>query len=238
MLEELGVAYRNVPVDFIEGSKRPDYLEINPNGRVPALDDDGLVLFESLAINLHLARKYGADNLWPSVPDDWSRAIQWSIWSITEVEAPIVKVFMNRLFLPEQQRIEAAAMEGERELASAIGILEGRLRGRPYLLGDSFSVADLNVYSMIAWDHPALRTPYLERLDPKAAASLIKMDLSQTPHVHDWARRCAERPGPRASPCDAMRGDKKAKASRGRSSFANIMLRRQIGAASILDRRH
>ena len=195
MLEELGIAYRKVPVNFIEESKRPEYLKINPNGRIPALDDDGLVLFESFAINLHLARKYGVDKgLWPSAPDDCSRAIQWSFWAIAELEPPLVKVFMNRLFLPEHQRDETAASAGEGEFAKPLGVLEGALRGRHYLLGDSFTVADLNVYSMVAWDHPALRTPYLERLDPKIAATIIRMDLSATPNLREWVRRCGERP--------------------------------------------
>ena len=56
MLEELGVQYENVPVNFIGEAQKPDYLKLNPNGKVPTLDDDGLILFESLAINLHLAR--------------------------------------------------------------------------------------------------------------------------------------------------------------------------------------
>ncbi|HXZ88731.1 MAG TPA: glutathione S-transferase N-terminal domain-containing protein, partial [Candidatus Binataceae bacterium] len=60
ILEELGLPYENIPVDFIGEAQKPEYLKINPNGRIPALDDDGVVLFESLAINLHLARKYGA----------------------------------------------------------------------------------------------------------------------------------------------------------------------------------
>ena len=87
MLEELGAPYENVAVHFVGDTQKPEFLKINPNGRIPALDDDGLVLFESLAINLHLARKYGGHkSLWPESPENQSRSIQWSIWAITEVE--------------------------------------------------------------------------------------------------------------------------------------------------------
>src|SRR5258708_501291 len=92
MLEELGAPYENVPVHFVGDTRKPEFLRINPNGHIPALDDDGLVLFESLAINLHLARKYGAPKrLWPEAPDDQSRSIQWSFWAMTEVEPQIVR---------------------------------------------------------------------------------------------------------------------------------------------------
>ena len=195
MLEELGMAYENVAVHFAGDAQKPEYLKINPNGHIPALDDDGLVLFESLAINLHLARKYCAEKrLWPESRDDQSRAIQWSIWAMTEVEPPIVKMLMHRLFAPEAERIEAEAIKGEQALHKAIGVLEGAMRGRTYLLGDTFSVADLNVFGVLAWDHPALRTPYLDKLDPRAAARIGSLKLDRTPYVASWASRCAERP--------------------------------------------
>jgi glutathione S-transferase len=108
MLEELGVPYENVPVSFLGDVQKPEYLKINPNGHIPALDDDGLVLFESLAINLHLARKYGK-GLWPASLDDQSRAIQWSLWAMTEAEPPVMKVLLNRAFLPAEKRVESEA---------------------------------------------------------------------------------------------------------------------------------
>jgi glutathione S-transferase len=178
MLEELGVPYENVPVSFLGDAQKPDYLKINPNGRIPALDDDGLVLFESLAINLHLARKYdGGKGLWPKSADDQSRAIQWSIWAMTEVEPPVMKVLMNRAFLPEPQRDEAEAKAGEQELAKPAGVVEGFLRSRPYLLGDSFTVADLNVHAVLGW-----------------APALGKVRFDATPNLAAWLKRCAERP--------------------------------------------
>jgi glutathione S-transferase len=178
MLEELGVAYENVPTHFTGEAQKPEFLKINPNGRVPALDDDGLVLFESLAINLHLARKYdGAKGLWPKSADDQSRAIQWSVWAMTEVEPPVMQMLMNRVFLPEPQRNEAEAKLGEQALAKPVAVLEGALRGRPHLLGDGFSVADLNVHAVLGW-----------------ASSMGRMSFDATPNVAGWLKRCAGRP--------------------------------------------
>ena len=176
MLEELGVPFENVKVHFLGEAQKPDFLKINPNGRIPALDDEGVVLFESLAINLHLARKYdGGKGLWPKSADDQSRAIQWSMWAMTEVEPPLMKVLMNRVFLPEAQRNEAEAKAGEAALAKPLGVLEGALASRPYLLGDSFTVADLNVGSVVSW-----------------GPTLGKLKL--TPNVAAWFSRCGERP--------------------------------------------
>ena len=178
MLEELGVPYENVPIHFVGDAQKPDYLKINPNGRIPTLDDDGLILFESLAINLHLARKYGAaKGLWPKSVDDQSRAIQWSIWAMTEVEPPVMKVLMNRAFLPEPQRNEVEAKAGEQALAKPALVLEGALRGRPHLLGDSFTVADLNVNAVLGW-----------------AATMGRVKFDGTPNVAGWLKRCGERP--------------------------------------------
>jgi len=179
MLEELGVPYENVRVSFMGDAQKPEFLAINPNGKIPALDDDGLVLFESLAINLHLARKYGKE-LWPASPDDQSRAIQWSIWAMTEVEPPVMRVLLNRAFLPPEQRVAAEADAGEAALRKPVGVLDAALRGRPHLLGDAFSVADLNVHSVLGW-----------------APTLGKVGFGDTPNVEAWLRRCADRPAAR-----------------------------------------
>src|SRR5262245_31561175 len=178
MLEELGVPYENVPVSFVGEAQKPDFLKINPNGRIPALDDDGLILFESLAINFHLARKYdGGKGLWPKSADDQSRAVQWSIWAMTEAEPPVMRLLMNRVFLPEAQRNEAEAKAGEEALQKPLRVLEGALSGRSYLLGDSFTVADLNVGAVIG-----------------RATTIGKMKLDGTPNVAAWLARCNGRP--------------------------------------------
>ena len=86
MALELGIDYSLESVDIRKGEQKgDDYLAINPNARVPALREGDLVLWESLAINLYLAKKHGG-KLAPLSLEDEARAIQWSMWALTEAE--------------------------------------------------------------------------------------------------------------------------------------------------------
>ena len=105
MAKELGLDYEHVKVDFATGeTRRPEHLALNPNGHIPVIDDDGFVLWESMAINLYLAKKYGAGGLYPARLEDEARAWQWSFWGMTEVERPVLTALFNRAILPEGQR--------------------------------------------------------------------------------------------------------------------------------------
>ena len=85
MLKELGVPYEHIPTPFTDGSThKPDFLAINPNGRVPVLVDEGQPLFESLAINLYLAKKHKSA-LYPSEPKNEALALQWSLWETDQI---------------------------------------------------------------------------------------------------------------------------------------------------------
>jgi glutathione S-transferase len=177
MLEELGVEYQNVPTNFATGETRSaEFLKLNPNGHIPVLVDGETVLWESLAINLYLARAYGAGGLWPATPADEGRVFQWSFWALTEVEAPLLAVLLHRRILPKEQRDESIAAANEAKLAGPFGVLEGALRGRQHLLGSAFTVADLNVASVLSW---ALR---------------CGVELGRWPQLADWLQRCTARP--------------------------------------------
>ena len=181
MAKELGLDYEHVKVDFATGETRqPAHLALNPNGHVPVIDDDGFILWESMAINLYLAKKHGAGGLYPSRLEDEARAWQWSFWGMTEVERPLLTAMMNRAIFPESQRDLAAANEAEKTLAQPLGVLGSVLSPTPYLLGEHFTVADLNVASILAWARPA------------------QIDMSAFPKVAEWLRICAERPAARA----------------------------------------
>jgi len=96
MAKELGLDYEHVKVDFATGETRaPAHLALNPNGHVPVIDDDGFVLWESMAINLYLAKKYGAGGLYPTRLGDEARAWQWSFWGMTEVERSVLTAFLH-----------------------------------------------------------------------------------------------------------------------------------------------
>ena len=182
MAKELGLDYEHVKVDFASGQTRePGFLALNPNGQVPVIDDDGFILWESMAINLYLAKKYGAGGLYPTRLEDEARAWQWSFWGMTEVERPVLTAMMNRAVYPEEKRDMAAAAAAEKALAQPLKVLDGVLGRSPNLLGDGFTVADLNVASILAWARPA------------------QIDMSAFPNVAEWLKNCAERPAARAA---------------------------------------
>ena len=86
LAEELGLKYEHVPVNHRAGkSRKPEHLALNPNGHVPVMRDDDLVLWESLAINLYLAKKHGGP-IAPATPADEARALMWSMWALSELE--------------------------------------------------------------------------------------------------------------------------------------------------------
>ena len=182
LAKELGLDYENIPIDMGKGETRsPDYLKINPNGHIPAIDDDGFVLWESMAINLYLAKRHGAGRLYPVRLEDEARAWQWSFWGMTEVERPVLTAMFHRALLPEDKRDAALADESERQLAAPLRVLDSAVAAAPYLMGEHFTVADLNVASILSWARPA------------------RIDFTAFPKAADWTRRCAERPAARAA---------------------------------------
>jgi glutathione S-transferase len=175
MLEELQVPYETVPISFVGDCRKPEYLRINPNGHIPALQDGDLTLFESLAINLYLARKYDK-GLWPKTVAGEAKAFQWSLWAMTELEEPLLTALLHRMFLPEDQRDPQKAADAAARFKTPLGVLESQLT-TPWLAGDAFTVADLNVASVLAW------------------APLAGLDLAGAPRAQEWLGRCTARPG-------------------------------------------
>ena len=81
MAEELGLDYEHVPLEIgAAGARKQDYLALNPNGRLPAIEEDGFVLWESLAITLYLAKKHG--RFYPAGLEGEAKAWQWSLWAV------------------------------------------------------------------------------------------------------------------------------------------------------------
>ena len=175
MLEELGLGYEHIQTNFTTDVQKPDYLALNPNGHIPTLVDGETVIWESMAINLYLARKYD-QGLWPKTLEDEGRAFQWSFWAMTEVEEPLLTALMNRMFLPENERDPAKAEEALERLQKPLAVLEGELGTQDYLVENRFTVADLNVASVLSW------------------TALAGADLSAYPRVQAWAERCSSRP--------------------------------------------
>lgn len=172
--EEARVDYELVPTDFSKDAKTPAYRALNPNAKVPTLVDGDTVLFESLAINLYLMRKYG--DLWPRTIEDEGRVFQWTLWTATEIEPQQQQWAYNTFVRPVDQRDAVQAAAGAERLKSALAVLETVLKGRDYLLGADYSAADLQVACVLytAWFN--------------------SFDLSPFPRTKAWLDRCLNRP--------------------------------------------
>lgn len=175
MARELGVPYENVEVHFTKARESPELVGVNPNARIPAIDDDGFQLYESMAINLYLAKKYGAgSDLVPPSLEDEARTIQWSFWVMTEIEKPLLATMLNTLGMKPLD--DAALAQAKADLDRPLGVLEAHLASRDHLLGDRFTVADLNVASVMVW------------------ARFGRLDLTAYPRAAAWLKRCVSRP--------------------------------------------
>ncbi len=175
--QELGIPYEKVVVQY-EASKKPEYLSINPNGKFPGVVDGELKLFESLAINLYLAKKYGTGKLYPANVEDEARVLQWTLWAATEVEPAALAAFLVVLGYSKN---EAAAKSAPEQIKPAIKVLDAHLKGREWVVGNHFSVADINVATVVN------------------TAKAAKIDLSYAPNVEAWLARCLARPARNAS---------------------------------------
>ena len=176
--KELGLPFEHIPVEIgAAGARKPDYLAINPNGRLPAIDDAGFILWESLAITLYLAKKHSTGGLYPATLDGEAKAWQWSLWSVQEVDRGVNIWSLHAVRLPPAERDRERREEALRVLEAPFRVLDGALAGSRYLLGRQFTVADLNVAAVIS--------------------RAIDMELASTPHLQAWLRRCLQRPAAR-----------------------------------------
>jgi glutathione S-transferase len=174
-LEELGVEYRHVSLrPWDRPADREALRTLNPNARVPVLDDDGLVVWESMAINLYLGDRYGGP-LWPATPAERARLYQWSVWGQTSIDV------MAR-HLARFSDDPAVKARGETERLAALAILDAALADRPYLLGEAFTLADINVAATLSepWEN-----------------GLVDGNLDPTEHrmpaLGAWLERCTGR---------------------------------------------
>jgi glutathione S-transferase len=174
-IEETGIDYELVPVTYGADSKTADYLAVNPNGRIPALVDGDLHLFESMAINLYLTKKYAAA-LYPDNLADEARAWQWSVWAISEIEPLQMQIVVQALFTPEDKRNPKVVENAKTALQRPLKVLDSALKGREWLSGDTFSVADLNVAAVMH------------------LMKMVRVEYVEHANVQRWANACYARP--------------------------------------------
>jgi len=192
-LHELGLSSEIVPVELTAGHvTNAELTRINPNGRVPALQDENGTFWESLAINIYLAKKAGGPLAPRNLVED-ALTTQWSLWAVTEIERSLFILAANLAIFPHEADPKEIA-DAERRLNRPMAALEASLKA-DYLLGDRFTIADLNVASVLAIARMAgfslARWPvvdaYLARCLSRPAAFDPGEVLSQQPRPQHWA---------------------------------------------------
>ena len=178
MCKESDIAYEHVNVTVnVEGAtcKDPSYVALNPNARVPTIDDDGFVLWESAAINFYLAEKYGSP-LWPKDMPGKGRAYQWAFFIANDVEPHMITVMQHRLMLPPEKRNAALADDADAKLQPRLKVLDEHLSKQRFFGVDRWDMADFMVASVCF------------------SFTAMKYDLSRFPHFQKWLMASLERP--------------------------------------------
>jgi glutathione S-transferase len=196
---ELGLPFKQVPViqlyrlpnaEAAKGvlhTKSPEFLKVNPNGHVPSIDDDGLVLHESLAINLYLARKHGGP-LAPASLAEEGQMTMWALWAANEVEPHSLAVLNHRVAKPPAERDAKVADAAVETLRTPFAVLDKHLAGSGHMVGGRFTVADINTAEVVRY---AMAAPELFEAAPRVKAWLAACH-ARPAFKAMWAKREAE----------------------------------------------
>ena len=185
---ELGLPVVSVPViqarrlddplaaDAPLNTRSPDFLAVNPTGLIPCIDDGGFVMTESLAINLYLARKHGGPLSGQTLTEE-AEMLQWTMWAATEVEPHAVKIILTLDAKAAESEAGRLAIRGAaKALKACFQRLDLHLAATGHIVGDRFTVADLNVAEVFRY---AMSQPQL---------------FDEAPNVKAWLERCQSRP--------------------------------------------
>jgi glutathione S-transferase len=157
-LEEIGLEYERISISMRDGEhKKSPFIDLNPNGKVPAIVDGDYVLWDSSAIDYYLAKKYKPELIGTTIEEE-GLVTQWSYWAVTELQPPLITAFIQKVFVPEDRRDEEKIAESLEKGKKYFKVLEKILKDRSYIAIDTFSVADisiaftLNMLSSIGYD--------------------------------------------------------------------------------------
>ncbi|AOK27439.1 glutathione S-transferase family protein [Burkholderia ubonensis] len=171
-LKELDADFEFISVNLLEGEhKRPEFLRLNPAGKVPVLVDGDLVIPESAAIVLYLADKYPQKALLPVDLAARAQAYRWVMFAVTELEQPLWRITRHTMLYPPDKRLPADIALAREDFVNMAAILDRHLDGRAFIVGDTLTVADCVTAYLIDWANelklidafPQLQA-YLERL--------------------------------------------------------------------------
>lgn len=151
-LQEIEAAFEFVPVDLLAGENRhPDFLRLNPAGKLPVLVDGDLVLTESAAIVMYLAEKYDAKGLMPVDLTERAQVYRWSLFAVTELEQPLWRIARHTFIYPEEKRLPEDIALAREEFSAMAAVLDRHMDGREFIVGDSMSVADCVTAFVLDW---------------------------------------------------------------------------------------
>jgi len=189
-LQELGVPFESVKVRLPQGdNRRPEFLRVNPAGKIPALVDGDQVLTESVAIVVYLAEKYPEKGLLPADVAERAQVHRWLLFAVTELEQPLWRIARNTFIYPEEQRQPSDVEIAKREFKDMAKVLDAHMDGREFVATDRATVADFVLAYTLDWgneeellaDFPRLKT-YMEKMyrRPKAPQRIATAFAAET----------------------------------------------------------
>jgi glutathione S-transferase len=175
--DELGLSYERIDVGGeFGGNQTSEYLAKNPNGVVPTIEDDGLVLWESNSIVRYLAAKHGAGGLWPNEAARRAMADRWMDWQLTTLGPEMRHVFWGLVRTPPEKRDSVQIESARRALLGIWGRLDRYLEHSAFVAGDSLTIGDIPVGCFVyRWFN-------------------LPLERNHLPHLEAWYRRLATRP--------------------------------------------
>ncbi len=176
VLEEAGIVYSLQEVDMKNKEHKSEaYLKINPMGKVPAMVDGDVILFESMAINYYIAEKYKNELLGKSDREK-GLTMQWSFWSTSELQPPIIEIFIQKVFMPDHKRDHSIIENNLKKIPLLLKVLNDSLHEKKYLSGENFTIGDINTASVVS------------------ICPMIGIDLAEYPNVNNWLNLLQARP--------------------------------------------
>ena len=172
VLQELGEEFEAVTVNLVAGDhRRPQFLKINPAGRVPVLVDGDLTVTESVAIVLYLAERDAQRRFLPRDIALRSQVYRWLMFAATELEQPLWRIARHTALYPEDIRLPAELPLARQDFAEMAAVLERHMKDRQFVVGDQVTVADFVMAYTLDWanearllgEFPNLKA-YLERM--------------------------------------------------------------------------
>jgi glutathione S-transferase len=178
-LQELGVDFEAVTINLMAGEHRtPEYLRINPAGKLPALVDGDMILTESVAIVLYLGEKYPDRGFVPAGLVERAQLYKWLLFAATELEQPLWRISRHTALYPAERRLPAEVDLAREDFRAMARVAEDHMKGRAFVLGGSVSVADFVLAYTLDWANNAKLldafpnlTEYMDRMyaRPRAA---------------------------------------------------------------------